>query len=173
MVATVADRSVQNYSLRAYCKKVDLSFLLNQASYAFAARLADALAEVELSVREYCVLWKAAEQPRTQAEIATLAGLDKTTMVVTLDRLTDRGLAQRTPSPTDRRARLVEVTDAGAGAYERGRVIVERVTEEVLGALAPADRAAFTRGLEALVRGTLAEPSHVRPERRKEVRASR
>lgn len=150
---------------------MDLSFLLNQASYAFAARLADALADVGLSVREYCVLWKAAERPRTQAEIATLAGLDKTTMVVTLDRLAGRGLAQRTPSPTDRRARLVAVTDAGADAYDRGRVIVERVTDEVLGTLSAADRAAFTHGLEALVGGTLAEPSHVRPERRKEIRA--
>lgn len=157
--------------MRTYSGTVDLSFLLNQASYAFAARLADALADVGLSVREYCVLWKAAERPRTQAEIATLAGLDKTTMVVTLDRLAGRGLAQRTPSPTDRRARLVAVTDAGADAYDRGRVIVERVTDEVLGTLSAADRAAFTHGLEALVGGALAEPSHVRPERRKEIRA--
>ena len=46
--------------------RLDLSFLLNQAAYAFEARLADALAELGLSVREYCVLWKADEDERTQ-----------------------------------------------------------------------------------------------------------
>ena len=72
--------------------RLDLSFLLNQAAYAFEARLADALAEHGLSVREYCVLWKADEGERTQQEIAELAGLDKSTLVVTLDKLEAAGL---------------------------------------------------------------------------------
>ena len=40
---------------------VDLSMLLNQAGYALANRLTAALAELDMSVRVYCVLAKAAE----------------------------------------------------------------------------------------------------------------
>ena len=58
--------------------QVDLSFLLNQAAYALEARLGGALADLGLSVREYCVLMKAGEAERTQAQVAELAGLDKT-----------------------------------------------------------------------------------------------
>jgi DNA-binding MarR family transcriptional regulator len=151
----------------------DLAFLLNQASYAFAARLAEALAGEGVTVREYCVLWKAAEAERTQAEIATLAGLDKTTMVVTLDRLEQSGLAERRPSEVDRRARIVGVTSRGLDAYERARVIVERVTEETLAGLPPQTRDSLVRGLTELTGpgGALATPSHVVPQRRKQVRA--
>ena len=42
-------------------------------------------------MREYCVLWKADEGERTQQEIAELAGLDKSTLVVTLDKLEAAG----------------------------------------------------------------------------------
>ena len=139
-----------------HVRDLDLSFLLNQASYAFAARLAEALAEANVTVRDYCVLWKAAEAERSQAEIATLAGLDKTTMVVTLDRLEEAGLAERRPSPTDRRA----------------RVIVDRVTDETLHTLDRETRDGLVRGLTALAGegGVLSTPSHVRPQRRKQVR---
>ena len=49
----------------------------------------------------------------TQTELARIVGLDKTTMVVTLDELEAAGLAERRPSATDRRARVVAVTKAG------------------------------------------------------------
>ncbi len=152
---------------------LDLSFLLNQASHAFAARLAEALAGVGITARDYCVLWKATEAERTQAEIAALAGLDKTTMVVTLDRLEASGLAQRRQSEVDRRARVVAVTPRGREAYEQARVIVDRVTEETLSGLSRTTRDGLVRGLTELTDdgGVLATPSHVTPQRRKLVTA--
>ena len=58
----------------------------------------------------------------TQTEIARMVGLDKTTMVVTVDELEAAGLAERRPSSTDRRARVIEVTkDGGCKARARGR----------------------------------------------------
>src|SRR3954470_12875276 len=103
--------------------RLDLSFLLNQAAYAFEARLADALAEHGLSVREYCVLWKADEGERTQQEIAELAGLDKSTLVVPLDKLEAAGLVERRVSDVDRRARVVSVTPRGGGLYMEARSV--------------------------------------------------
>ena len=152
---------------------VDLSFLLNQAAYALEARLATALAGVGVSVREYCVLMKAAELERTQNEVAELAGLDKTTMVVTLDRLEQAGLVQRRVSEQDRRARIVAVTRKGLSVYERARRIVDATNHEVLTSLSAGERAALVRGLTGLTSGAglLARPSHVAPQRRKQVRA--
>ena len=151
---------------------VDLSFLLNQAAYALEARLATALAGVGVSVREYCVLMKAAEVERTQNEVAELAGLDKTTMVVALDRLEQEGLVKRRVSELDRRARIVTVTKKGLAAYDRARRIVDAINHEVLTSLSAGDRMALVRGLTGLTsgEGLLAKPSHVAPQRRKQVR---
>jgi len=148
---------------------VDLSFLLNQASYALAARLGAALDEVGISVREYCVLWKAEEQERSQTVIAELAGLDKTTMVVTLDALERAGYAERRVSSHDRRARVVAVTPAGRQVLHRAFGVVTEVTDRVLLDLDEVRRAALIDALEILTLGSLSAPSHTAPQRRRRV----
>ncbi len=139
---------------------IDLLFLLNQASYALSAEMNRALSDLGISVREFCVLWKALDGDRTQKEIADAALLDKTTMVTTLDALERAGLAERRPSPTDRRARLVTVTPAGRKAVVRGEKVIDALVADVLGGLAPTGRKAFLAGLTRLVNGRLATPAH-------------
>jgi len=123
-------------------------------------------------VREYCVLWKADEAERTQQEIAELAGLDKSTLVLTLDKLEAAGLVERRISDVDRRARVVAVTPTGGGRYLQAREVVDRVTVETLRHLGAKGMHAFVTGLQALVQddGPLSAPSHVHPVRRKQVR---
>jgi DNA-binding MarR family transcriptional regulator len=139
---------------------VDLMFLLNQAGHALNATLNAALAEVGVTPRDQCVLAKAMTGEHTQGRLAELAGLDKTTMVVTLDQLEESGLAERRPSATDRRVRIVGVTEAGARLAVEAQAIVDRVVEETLGTLAPEPRAAFVDALTQLVDGPLATPLH-------------
>jgi MarR family transcriptional regulator for hemolysin len=149
---------------------VDFSMLLNQSSYALAARLNPALAEVGITVRMYCVLDKAAEGEYTQGQIAEAAWLDKTTMVVTVDELERRGLAKRRPSPTDRRARVIAVTDEGRQVLDRGHAVVQDVYDEVLAGVPKAQRQTFAAVLAHLVSGPLAAPFHLedqRPPRRR------
>lgn len=127
----------------------DLSFLFDKGSQVLGARMATALAELGITPRDHCVLTKAESGRLTQREIAELALLDKTTMVVTVDHLERAGLARRTPSPTDRRARIVELTDAGRQVLRRARVITDGLYDEVLGVLPDGHRSAL---LDALVR---------------------
>ncbi|HJY65875.1 MAG TPA: MarR family transcriptional regulator, partial [Streptosporangiaceae bacterium] len=88
----------------------DLSFMLAHVSHVLATRMTAAFAEIGITPREYCVLHHATTGELTQIELARLSDLDKTTMVVTLDELEEAGYAERRPSRTDRRARVVVVT---------------------------------------------------------------
>src|SRR5579883_2227090 len=92
------------------CLLGNLNWLLAQAHYALASELAAALSPLGVSPRGHAVLGAAVSGAHTQKQLAELVGLDKTTMVATLDELEAAGLARRVPSATDRRAHVVEVT---------------------------------------------------------------
>jgi DNA-binding MarR family transcriptional regulator len=136
----------------------DLSFLLAHASHVLAARMAEALQEIGLTPRMFGVLMRALNGELTQLELARVAGLDKTTMMVVLEELEDAGYAERVPPPPPRRARLVRVTEQGWEATEAALEIVDRVHQEVLDALPPRQRGAFLAGLTTLADGDLSGP---------------
>jgi MarR family transcriptional regulator for hemolysin len=121
------------------------------AGHALSNKLAAALAEVDMTPRMQCVLVHALERERTQIQLAALADLDKTTMVSTVDELERRGLAERRPSATDRRARIIAVTEKGRLAAGEGQQIVDRVHKAALDALAGIDRKAFAEALALLL----------------------
>ena len=95
----------------------------------------------------------------TQIEVARIVGLDKTTMVVTLDELEKSGLAERRPSPADRRVRVIGVTKAGERMVREAEAIADRVRDDVLSVLPPEDRQAFLDALRTLVDERLGEPT--------------
>ncbi|MFF1481443.1 MarR family winged helix-turn-helix transcriptional regulator, partial [Streptomyces sp. NPDC058301] len=78
----------------------DLSYLLDHTGHVLRTRMAAALDEIGLTARMHCVLVHALEEERTQAQLAELGDMDKTTMVVTVDALEKAGLAERRPSST-------------------------------------------------------------------------
>jgi len=87
-----------------------------------------------ISPRAHSVLATAMTGEYTQTEIARMVGLDKTTMVVTIDDLEAAGLAERRPSQTDRRARVIAVTKAGERKVflrALGRLASDRLSEPV------------------------------------------
>jgi DNA-binding MarR family transcriptional regulator len=138
---------------------VDLSFLFSQASHALETQMAAAFTEIGITPREYCVLFHAQEAERTQIQLAKISDLDKTTMVVTVDELEKAGLAERRPSSTDRRARIIAVTEAGERAVAAGMKIADRVHREVLDAIPDEQREVFLNALTGLVTGHLSTPA--------------
>src|SRR2546423_6157779 len=80
----------------------DLGWLRAGASHSLTTELTAALESKGISPRDHSVLATALTGDYTQTELARLVGLDKTTMVVTLDELEAAGLAQRRPLATDR-----------------------------------------------------------------------
>nr|WP_078490105.1 MarR family transcriptional regulator [Streptomyces sp. SPB78] len=69
-------------------------------------------------------------QPR-MSDLAAFLGLDKSTLSGLVDRAERRGLLTRGPSPDDKRAVVVLITDAG-------RQLTQRLYTQVQDALAPA-----------------------------------
>ncbi|MFJ3763161.1 MarR family winged helix-turn-helix transcriptional regulator [Streptomyces sp. NPDC090082] len=134
----------------------DLSFLLDHTSHVLRTHMAAALGEIGLTARMHCVLVHALEEERTQAQLAEIGDMDKTTMVVTVDALEKAGLAERRPSTTDRRARIIAVTEAGAAVARRSQEIVDGVHESALAALPDQERTVLLRALERLAAGHLA-----------------
>jgi MarR family transcriptional regulator, transcriptional regulator for hemolysin len=154
------------------CLTANLGWLLGQADHVLATELAAELAPLGLGSRGYCVLATAMQGPMTQTELATAIGLDKTTMVVTVDELERAGLAERTLSSADRRARVIAVTEKGKRKVAEGQAIVERVQESVLSALPAAQRKEFLSALTTLATGRLSEAVECHPPlRRREPRA--
>jgi DNA-binding MarR family transcriptional regulator len=153
------------------CLAGNLNWLLTQAHYALATELAAAFEPLGITPRGHSVLAAAMGGGFTQKELAELIGLDKTTMVVTLDELEAAGLAKRVASPSDRRARVVEVTAAGRAKVKAANAIIARVQSDVLASLgdtAVGDTLLDTLG--RLVRTRLAEPAACKGVRRREPR---
>ena len=150
----------------------DLTGYLTHAGHVLETQLSAALADVGLTLRMQCVLRHALEADRTQIQLAELAYMDKTTMVVTVDALEKAGYAERKPSATDRRARIIAVTDAGAAIAQEGQRIVDRVHADALEALAAAERKPFVEALQELAGGHLATPVEAQPVRRARQRTS-
>ena len=86
-----------------------------------------------------------------QRSLARAIGLDTSTTGGIVDRLERRGLLARTASPTDRRARLVGITDAGAALLVEVAPRVRAAQERILAPLPASQRAEFMRALERLV----------------------
>jgi len=151
----------------------DLSFLLDHASHVLRTRMSAALAEIGLTARMHCVLVHALQEERTQIQLAELGDMDKTTMVVTVDALEKAGLAERRPSSTDRRARIIAVTAQGARLAARSQEIVDGVHRDALAALPAKEREVLLRAMNRLVNGHLAVPvEQPQPVRRARQRAT-
>ncbi|GLT08448.1 MarR family winged helix-turn-helix transcriptional regulator [Sulfitobacter porphyrae] len=108
----------------------------------FARRMQEA--GHDLTPVQFAALDAIAAQPDTdQAGIAAQIGYDKATIGGVIDRLEQKRLVIRHPSPHDRRARLVQPTDAGRAGLAELHPIVRDLQEDILAPLTPEERATF------------------------------
>ncbi|VXA98550.1 MarR family winged helix-turn-helix transcriptional regulator [Massilia sp. 9I] len=90
------------------------------------------------------------EEPMSQRTLASLVEVEGSSMVAMLDRLERDGLVVRTASPTDRRVKLVMLTEAGNKVYAEVQREAGAVRAGLLGDFDPQELAAATRLLESL-----------------------
>lgn len=110
--------------------------------------VADALG---LSWTRVLALRRLASGPQTQRELAERLSADQPYVTLMVDDLERHGLVKRKPHPSDRRAKLVELTAAGRAAAARADAILDEPPAE-LHDLPDADLEAVLRVLEFLAR---------------------
>ena len=104
-----------------------------------------------LSMARTKVLMRLREQgPTRQSALASAFELSPHSITDMVDALERRGLVERQPDPTDRRAKLVAITDAGEAGLDVANATRERLLKQIFGALSETDRATFLRLLDSL-----------------------
>ena len=106
--------------------------------------------------------------PVRQSVLAADFGLSPHSITDIVDGLERRGMAERRPDPTDRRAKLVAITDVVMVCVDVANATRQRLLTHIFGALSEADRATLLRlldGLDEAAQQLIAAPGRVRPHR--------
>lgn len=105
---------------------------LNQiASALFMQRMGEA--GLNVTPVQFAALCALHENPGIdQATVAGLAAYDRATLGKVIDRLEARGLLERSISPTDRRAKVLHLTDKGQELYNTALPHVRAIQPEML-----------------------------------------
>ena len=111
----------------------------------------DEMSGCGLSMARTKVLLRLREQgPVRQSVLAADFGLSPHSITDIVDGLERLGMAERRPDPTDRRAKLVAITDAGLAGLDVANATRQRLLTRIFGALDEADRATLLRLLDQL-----------------------
>lgn len=112
------------------------------ATALFGTRMAEA--GIDLTSVQFAALVAVRKNPGIdQATLAGLIAYDRVTIGGVVDRLAAKGLVDRTVSPRDRRARVLELSDAGQALLELAMPVAVMVQGDILDGLAPEERDTF------------------------------
>ena len=144
-----------------------LSFLLNKLAQLAGRRMSEALAPLGVQPRESGILAAVAQfGPMSQQRLGEVLAIDRTTMVLSVDRLEELSLVQRTLHPEDRRVFLINLTEKGRVAVPDARRRLEAFEADLLSPLAPREQRQFRDHVARLVRATLAPEVRSAPQRK-------
>jgi MarR family transcriptional regulator, lower aerobic nicotinate degradation pathway regulator len=101
---------------------------------------------------QFAVMQTVANSPGfDQRTLAGTVGFDTSTIGGVIDRLEARGWITRSASPTDRRVRLLTLTNEGSALLAAAVPQMRQAQERILAPLPKKDRAEFMRMLQVLV----------------------
>jgi DNA-binding MarR family transcriptional regulator len=113
-------------------------------------RLDRALAPLGLHTREFWLLALAGPGDIPQNEMASLCGLDPSSIVAILDSLEKRGWLRRQRNPRDRRIQWVQRTEAGDRLFHRALPRAQRAEAQQMAALSAARQRQLVTALREL-----------------------
>jgi DNA-binding MarR family transcriptional regulator len=125
-----------------------VGFLLSQLGFETARRFGVLMAEVELEPRQFALMRAiAAEEGRSQNEVAESLHIPPSSMVGVIDHLEARGLVERRPHRTDRRSRVLHLTAKGKKVLARATELAMGLEQTICEGLEPAERERLLRML--------------------------
>lgn len=127
-------------------------FLIRRLHQIHVALFLEECGAFEVTPVQYSIMSAVQANPGLdQASLGEEVGVDRATLANVAGRLESRGLVQRRASPTDRRLRLVWMTDGGADVLARMEPAARRAHDRTIAALPGPERRAFTQALAQLV----------------------
>jgi DNA-binding MarR family transcriptional regulator len=124
---------------------------MQRAARALARRFDDALRPFELTNGQFSLLMSLNRpEPPSMGPVASLLAMDRTTLTAALKPLERRGLVKVLIDPSDRRSRILKLTDNGRNLLARALPVWQRTHEEVEQLLPDRDPDVLRRSLRAL-----------------------
>ncbi len=121
---------------------IHLWLLLWKASRAVEAHSSRSIARFEMGTSDFGVLEALLHKgPLTVKQIGEKVLLTSGSMTTAVDRLERRGLVARCDDPTDRRAKIIRLTDAGQELISRAFAEHRAAMEQAVEGFSEADRA--------------------------------
>ena len=128
------------------------SWLISEVSLLAHRLLTEKLATVGSRGYHYRLLAALQEfGPASQAMLGRRTAMDRSDVVAAVNELADRGLADRSPDPADRRRNVITITPAGTAYLRRLEKLLAEIQDELLAPLSPADRRQLTRLLTRIL----------------------
>lgn len=127
--------------------------LIRRAHQVSSAIFAEAMADqaIDLTPFQFAALAAVGAHPGIdQASVARQAACDKATMGGVINRLVEKGLLRREQSKTDRRARVLELTDEGDQVLNRTRSVVADIQNRLTDGLSDSERATLVDLLQRI-----------------------
>ncbi|WP_096701091.1 MarR family transcriptional regulator [Magnetospirillum sp. 15-1] len=132
-------------------RRPTLGFLLHDTARLLRKRFEQRARHLGLTRSQWqAMAYLASNEGIHQGGLAELLDIEPITLVPLLDRLEARGLIARRPHPTDRRSKLLFLTEAAHPLLAAMRVIGEATRAEALESLPPPEREALLRALTTM-----------------------
>jgi DNA-binding MarR family transcriptional regulator len=129
-----------------------LGFMLNETRNANFREIEKELAPLNITSAQFkIVVGIAHERARTLTEFARFFDYDPGAMKRLIDRIEEKGLIRRVPSPTDRRTIHLELTDEGERLYPMIMAAVIKVNGKLLDGFSDVEIAQFQYFLQRVV----------------------
>ena len=124
---------------------------VQRAARALARRFDEALRPLELTNGQFSLMMSLNRpEPAGMGPVASLLGMDRTTLTAALKPLQRRGLIKLTVDPSDQRSRRASLTQKGAALLAKAVPVWERTSLEVEALLEDDDSDRLRRNLLAL-----------------------
>ncbi len=131
--------------------------LMRESSRLYTQLFGKRFKQLELTAEEARTLaYLSASEAISQRGLADLMHVRPIVLSRLIDRLEAGGWVARQPSPTDRRANEIHMTDKGRAAARKIRAVNDTIANRLAADLSAEDLAALLRGLE-VIRGALDE----------------
>jgi DNA-binding MarR family transcriptional regulator len=107
--------------------------------------------DVDLTLKQFILLYKVSEEGRTQSELALITERDKGSLTRLIQSLERKDFVKRASSDSDRRINIVEATACGLKAMKKAKKTVMKVFDELTEELSEKESKAMIKTAKKLM----------------------